>query len=95
MNIPEFKEEKIIIVPDALNIYNVADVKDQVLEAFMGVQPVHLDLSEAMEFDSAGFQLLVMLVREARLKGKVFKITQFSEPARKVIELYRMSWLLE
>ena len=73
-----------------LDIINAAALKPHLLALLELNKPILLDLSEASEMDSAGFQLLWLLRLEASARKLNFTITAHSEATLKLIKLYRV-----
>ena len=51
-------------VKGPLTIYAVSEAKDKLLKPLAKCEQMELDLSGVTEFDTAGFQLLILLKRE-------------------------------
>jgi len=77
-----------------LTIYQSADFKAAVLDLLNACDTPQLDLAQVSEFDSAGFQILALVRREAAAQGKFLTLRGCSEPVRKVLDTYRVSdWI--
>lgn len=85
------EDEYIIQLNGALTIIHAAELKDPLIEAVEKGEPeVILDLTGVEEMDSAGFQLLVMMQRVAKLSSRSLSVRSWSPAAHAVVELYDM-----
>lgn len=71
-------------------IFRAAELKPELLNALGGGGELEIDLANVTEFDSAGFQLLVLAKQEAARRGKTLRLLNHSEPVREVLGLYHM-----
>lgn len=74
-----------------MTIYQVAEMKPTLLSGLREGGEIELNLSEVSEMDTAGFQLLLMLKREASRLGKPFRMVGHSHATLEVIDAYRMA----
>jgi anti-sigma B factor antagonist len=72
-----------------MTIYEAAALHAALLESLAGPDAIELDLAGVTELDTAGFQQLYLLRREARAAGKSLRITLHSAATREVFDLYR------
>ncbi|KJV07223.1 STAS domain-containing protein [Methylocucumis oryzae] len=70
-----------------LTIYNVAEYKQQLETGWQQNQELHLDLSDVLEIDSAGVQLLLWLKKTA---GSL-KLVHHSKAVIEVFELLNLT----
>lgn len=78
-------------IDDDLTIYTAAALKQALLDPLGKADEVELELSRVAECDTAGFQLLVLLKREAEAEGKRLSLTGHSPAVLKVFDLYSMA----
>ncbi len=71
-----------------LTIYAAASVQQQLLAALGGAASIALDLGEVTEFDSAGAQQVLALVRECDALGRPLRIVAASDAVREVFTLF-------
>ena len=60
---------KRIAIGEDMTIYNAAVQKQALIDALTAGQRLEIDLSAVGEIDTAGFQLLMLVKREARRLG--------------------------
>jgi ABC-type transporter Mla MlaB component len=82
---------KRIAIGEDMTIYNAAVQKQALIDALTAGQRLEIDLSAVGEIDTAGFQLLMLVKREARRLGKEAQIVAHSEAVREVIDFYNMA----
>lgn len=83
-----------LAVVGELTIYQSANFKSAVFELLDAADAPEVDLGEVSEFDSAGYQILALVRREAELRQKSLSLRECSDPVRRVLELYRATdWL--
>ena len=73
-----------------LTIYGAADLKPRLLALLGGCRELEINLSAVSELDSAGFQLLYLLKREARASGRELRLVAHSPATLEVLELLKM-----
>jgi anti-anti-sigma factor len=71
-----------------LTIYTAAKLKTVLLNELKAFSRVVLNLSGIDEADTAGFQLLLFLKREAESAGKTFVIDETSARVKSIVSLY-------
>ena len=71
-----------------LTIYTVAKLKDILLEEISSFSGAVMNLGGIDEADTAGFQLLLFLKREAESAGKTFVINDASARLVSIFSLY-------
>ncbi|MCY1374382.1 anti-anti-sigma factor [compost metagenome] len=74
-----------------LNIYHAARLKDELLEALAAQPELEVDLGEVEDCDSSGVQLLLLLKREARRRGKRLALINHSACVTEVIDLLNLA----
>jgi anti-anti-sigma factor len=79
-----------LILDGPMTIYNVAEIKEQLLEGLKSATILELDLSHVNEMDTAGFQLLVLVKRESQAQGQILRIVAHSPAVREIIDFYNM-----
>jgi anti-anti-sigma factor len=84
-------DTSVVAISGAMTIYDAAAGKDTLLEALNGAAELEIDLSEVAEVDTAGLQLLVLLMREAASAGKRVALSRHSPAVLEVFHCYRIS----
>ena len=77
-----------------LNIFNVAELRQRLLDALAAAGEVEVDLSQVVDIDSAGLQLMLSAKREAKLRYKTLRLVGHSPAVFELIELYDLSTAL-
>lgn len=72
-----------------MTVYSAAKLKDILINELKSCSGIIMDLAEVDEADTAGFQLLLFLKREAGIMGKSFSITGLSGRFKSILTLYR------
>lgn len=80
-----------LAIKDDMTIYSAAVQKVQLLQAFDASEELDLDLSQVGEMDSAGFQLLILIKREALKAGKPLRLVAHSKAVTELLDLYNMA----
>lgn len=81
-----------ITISEDMTIYNAAAQKEQLVGALAAATGrLEIDLSAVTEIDTAGFQLLMLIKREACRQDKQAQIVAHSEAVRDVIDFYHMA----
>lgn len=80
-----------LAVDEDLTIYTAGALKAALIEPLSKAEEVAVDLSRVAECDTAGFQLLILLKREAEAEGKRVSLTGHSSAVLKVVDLYSMA----
>ncbi|NMG65533.1 STAS domain-containing protein [Azoarcus indigens] len=80
-----------LAIVDDMTIYNAAAQKQTLIEALCGCDELELDLSTVGEIDTAGFQLLILVKREARRLGKQARIVAHSPVVRETVDFFNMA----
>ena len=88
---PEIRTtEGITSVRGRMTVVEARELKAGFMALLEGQGDILLDLSEVEDMDSAGFQLLALLSREARAAGgRTVTITEHSQATQEIIKLYR------
>jgi anti-anti-sigma factor len=71
-------------------IYRAAELLPEIVAALGAHDILEIDLAKVAEFDSAGFQLLLVAKQEAARRHKSLRLLNHSEPVREVLGLYHM-----
>ncbi len=71
-----------------LSIRNATDAWKELYAYWTKYNNVAVDLSGVEEFDSAGFQMFLILKREAAREGRRFLLRNHSEALIKVLDIY-------
>jgi anti-anti-sigma factor len=77
----------LIRVRGALTIYEVAELRDLLLEGLDQTRGLRLNLGEVSECDTAGIQLLYSARMSAREREKQFEITELSPSVQNTAEV--------
>ena len=85
------KSDPPLAIAEDMTIYNAAAQKQRLLDALLATDRLEIDLSAVSEIDTAGFQLLVLVKREARRLEKEALIVAHSEAVREVLDFYNMA----
>jgi anti-anti-sigma factor len=72
-----------------MTIYTAMENKVDFEPYFNVEENITLDMSAVNEFDSSGFQMLLLLERQALKKEKTFNIVQRSPAVSEVLALYK------
>ena len=80
-----------ITAPAELTIQQAAVLKGELLSALEGAGPVELDLSQVLELDSAGLQLLLLLAREASAAHRELRFSGHSAAVLEVLGLLHLA----
>jgi anti-anti-sigma factor len=73
-----------------MTISTAMELKKGLLDNLEECSELEIDLSRVNEFDTAGFQLLFLIKREANMSNKAFRIVSHSQGTELVLELYNM-----
>ncbi len=82
--------QRLAIIED-MTIYNAAAQKQTLIEGLNACDELELDLSAVSEIDTAGFQLLVLVKREAARLNKRARIVAHSPAVREVVDFFNMA----
>lgn len=80
-----------LTITEDMTIYHVHELKTRMLTALTAHPVLELDLSGVAEIDTAGFQLLLLLKKEAARQGKEAKIVAHSPVVREVVDFFNMA----
>ena len=83
----------IMEIEGEMTIFNASELKTVLLDHLSSLdacEELLLDLSRIGEMDSSGFQLLLLLKREAGRMNKPLRIKEQSAAVSSVLEIYRM-----
>ncbi|OGS91858.1 MAG: anti-sigma B factor antagonist [Gallionellales bacterium GWA2_60_18] len=78
-------------VAGEMTIYHAAEMKGELLPCLERGTEVEIDLSEVSEMDTAGFQLLLLVKREAANAGKSLRLVAHSPATLEVLDLFNMA----
>jgi anti-anti-sigma factor len=88
----EQQENLIRVTPQGdMTIYQAGEMKPELLKALGMGSDLELHLSEVTEIDTAGFQLLILIKREASRLGKSVRMVAHSPATLEVMDAYRMA----
>ncbi len=80
-----------LAIVDDMTIYNAAMQKQQLLDKLGACGELEIDLSAVNEIDTAGFQLLIMIKREALRQHKQAHLVAHSPAVREVVDFFNMA----
>lgn len=72
-----------------MTIYTAMENKPHFEPYFTTEKNISLDMSAINEFDSTGFQMLLLLERQALQNDNTFTISQSSPAVQEVLQLYK------
>jgi anti-anti-sigma factor len=78
-----------------MTIYTASEIKDKLFKKLAKCQAMELDLSQVVEFDTAGFQLLALLKSEAERNETFVLMKNHSSTVLDILELYHFSDQIE
>ncbi len=74
-----------------MTIYRAAELKQTLMDGLRNHRQLEFDLSGVTEMDSAGFQLLMLVKREAQDAGKSVRFVAHSQACIEVIDTFSMA----
>lgn len=74
-----------------LTIYAAAEWRDTLARALAEARVLELDLAEVGEIDTAGMQLLMAAMKQAREAGTALRLVNHSACVLRLIELYDLA----
>lgn len=74
-----------------MTIYHAAEMKPALLACIARCREIEFNLSEVVEMDTAGFQLLLLAKREAMAAGKPLRLVAHSPATLDVLDLFNMA----
>ncbi|MBS4099593.1 MAG: STAS domain-containing protein [Sulfuricella sp.] len=74
-----------------MTIYHAAEMKAPLLACIARCREMEINLSEVVELDTAGFQLLLLAKREAMRVGKPLRLVAHSPATLEVLDLFNMA----
>ncbi len=75
-----------------MTIYQAAELKGALLDGVRGgEQEIEINLSGVAEMDTAGFQLLVLVKREAAQRNKTLRLVAHGKAMLGIMDLYNMA----
>lgn len=80
-----------LTISEDMTIYNAIAQKQLLLDALQAPGGLEIDLSLVAEIDTAGFQLLLLIKREAARLGKTALITAHSPAVRELLDFLNMA----
>lgn len=77
-----------------MTIYEISELKNQLVAALEGGRMIHLNLSQVNEFDVSALQLLAMLRKEHQQGTIEFHLDEASESVKELLDLFSLSnWI--
>jgi anti-anti-sigma factor len=80
-----------MVINEDMTIYHAEALKEKLMETLSRSAVFELDLSQVVEIDTAGLQLLLLAKRESQLQGKTFRIVAHSPAAHELIDFFNMA----
>lgn len=78
-----------------MTIYTATENKEHFEPYFLTEQDISVDMSAVNDFDSTGFQMLLLLERQALLNESTFQVSSASPAVQEVLDLYqKQAWLI-
>ncbi|MCP4697467.1 MAG: STAS domain-containing protein [Gammaproteobacteria bacterium] len=78
-------------VAGELTLHNAVEFKAALLAALADCEELEIDLAEVSDMDSAGFQVLVLVKREALAQNKQCSLHSHSQVVIDVLDIYHMA----
>jgi len=75
-----------LVILEDMTIYNALEQKSRLVAALESGSGLELDLSQVIEMDTAGLQLLILAKREAARLGKQMSIVAHSPTVRQTLD---------
>jgi len=88
-------EQEEIAFEGDMTIYNAENFKQDLFSVIAKKNDVNVNLTDVSEFDTAGFQVLLIGKKYADENEVELRLCEASEPVSEVFKLYGMSDLLE
>ena len=83
-----------LILNGDMTIYMAEENKEHFDDYFNNDLDISLDMSSVSEFDSTGFQMLLLLERQAKENNKTFNVKPASPAVEEILTLYnKLDWL--
>jgi anti-sigma B factor antagonist len=83
--------QKKLRIEGDMTIYRAVELKQTLVDALHSQRQLEIDLSGVTEMDSAGFQLLLLVKREAQDAGKSVRFVGHSPACIEVIDAFSMA----
>ena len=80
-----------LLKPENMTIYEALEIQALFSAALMQYQKIEVDLSQVVEIDSAGLQLMVALKNDALEQSKSLFFTGHSRCVIKLLDLFNMN----
>jgi len=87
----EHKGHCSIAIEGDLTIYSAPELKQELLDCLAGHDSVEVSLTGVGDMDSAGFQMLYLLKREAKISGKNASFVGHSPAVLEVLDIFNMA----
>jgi anti-anti-sigma factor len=79
-----------LVIDYPMTIYNVGQLKEQLINTLASAPLTELDLSQVNEMDTAGFQLLALAKKESLAGDRELRIVGHSPAVQDVLEFFNM-----
>lgn len=83
--------ELAVLKPESMTIYEALEIQELFSTALMQHQKIEVDLSQVVEIDSAGLQLMVALKNDALEQKKTMTFTGHSCEVIALLDLFNMN----
>ena len=74
-----------------LTIYHADEIRQRLIDIIQGESRLDLDLSQVMDIDSAGLQVLLLAKREALATGKEMRIVAHSPAVQELLDFLNVA----
>lgn len=75
-----------------LTIYQVEEIRKQIVGSFAQAKEIMIDLTRNDKIDTAGFQLLLSLIKSCKTSGKTWTIEGMGGSAENFMALFGYEW---
>ena len=80
-----------LTIENELTIFTASEMKGGLLAFLDTGSDLEIDLSQVVEIDTAGLQILILIKREAAKAGKSLKFAMHSKPVLEIMELANLT----
>ncbi|MBS3954192.1 MAG: STAS domain-containing protein [Methylomicrobium sp.] len=80
-----------LTIENELTIFTASEMKTGLLAFLDTGSNLEIDLSQVVEIDTAGLQILILIKREAAKAGKSLKFAMHSKPVLEIMELANLT----
>ena len=84
------KSKLAVLKPENMSIYEAMEIQSLFLKTLADHEQIEVDLSDVVEIDSAGLQLMVALKNDALKQNKSMVFTNHSREVIELLDLFNM-----